>query len=49
MRDRVNSHLTLTLAKVEMSMAEMQALKVLITLQCIAEVGLRKPTPGYVC
>ena len=32
-----------------MSMGEMQALKVLITLQCIAEVGPRKPAPGYVC
>ena len=39
----------LTLAKVEMSMGEMQTLKVLITLQCIAEVDPRKPTPGYVC
>ena len=48
MRDRVNSHLTLTLAKVEMLMGEMQALKALITLQCIAEVGPWKPTPGYV-
>ena len=49
MRDRVNSCLTLTLVKVEMLMGEMQALKVLITLQCIAEAGPRKPTPGYVC
>ena len=49
MRDRVNSCLAPTLAKVEMSMGEMQALKVLITLQCIAEAGPKKPTPGYVC
>ena len=49
MRDRVDSHLTLTLAKVEMLMGEMQALKVLITLQCIAEVGPWKPAPGYIC
>ena len=49
MRDRVDSCLALTLAKVEMSMGEMQALKVLITLQCITEAGNRKPAPGYIC
>ena len=49
MRDRVDSHLVLTLVKVEMSMGEMQALKVLITLQCITEAGPRKSTPGYIC
>ena len=49
MRDRVNSHLVLTLVKVEMSMGEMQALKVLITLQSITEAGPRKPAPGYIC
>ena len=49
MRDRVDSHLVLTLAKAEMSMGEMQALKALITLQCIAKVGPWKPAPGYVC
>ena len=49
MRDRVNSHLVPTLAKVEMLMGEMQALKALISLQCIAEAGPRRPTPGYVC
>ena len=49
MRDRVNSHLTLTLAKVQMLMGEMQALKVLIILQCITKVDHRKPTPEYVC
>ena len=49
MRDRVDSCLTPTLAMLEMLMAEMQALKILITLQCIAEVGPRKPTPGYIC
>ena len=30
-------------------MGEMQALKALITLQCIAEAGPRKPTRGYIC
>ena len=49
MRDRVYSHLVLTLAKVEMLMGEMQALKALITFQCIAEAGPRRPPPGYVC
>ena len=49
MRDRVNSHLVPTLVKVEMLMGEIQALKVLITLQCIVEVGTRKPDPGYIC
>ena len=48
MRDRVDSCLEPTLAKVEMSMGEMQALKVLITLQCIAEAGPRKPAPVYI-
>ena len=36
-------------SEVEILMGEMQALKVLITLQCIAEVGPWKPTPGYIC
>ena len=49
MRDRVNSFLVPTLAKAEMSMGEMQALKVFITIQCITEAGPRKPTPGYIC
>ena len=49
MRDRVDSCLTPPLAKVEMSMGEMQALKALITLQCIAEADPRRPTPRYVC
>ena len=30
-------------------MGEMQALKVLISLQCITEAGPRKSTPGYIC
>ena len=47
MRDRVNSHLTPTQVKVEMLMGEMQALKALITLQCIAEVGPRKPASAW--
>ena len=49
MRDRVDSCFTPTLAKVEMSMGKMQALKALITLQCIAEAGPRRPTPRYIC
>ena len=49
MKDRVDSHLMLTVAKVEMLMGEMHDLKVLITLQCIAETGPQKPTPGYIC
>ena len=49
MRDRVDSRLTPTLVKVEMLMGEMQALKVLITLQSITEAGPRKPTAGYIC
>ena len=27
---------------------EMQALKMLVALQCLAKVGLRRPPPGYV-
>ena len=49
MRDRVDSCLAPTLVKVEMLMGEMQALKALIILQCIAEAGPQKPNPGYVC
>ena len=49
MMDRVDSCLVLTLAKVEMSMGEMQALKAFITFQCITEAGPRRPAPGYVC
>ena len=49
MRARVDSHLVPTLAKVEMSMGEMQALKALITLQCITKVGPRRLAPRYVC
>ena len=32
-----------------MLMGEMQALKALITLQCITEAGPRRPAPRYVC
>ena len=49
MRDRVDSSLSLTLVKVEMLMGEMQALKALITLQCITEEGPRRLAPRYVC
>ena len=48
MRDRVDSCLVLTLAKVEMLIGEIQALKALTTLKCIAEAGPRRPTPRYV-
>ena len=44
-----NTYLTPMLARLEMSLGEMQALRVLVMLQCLAEVGPRKPTPGYLC
>ena len=37
------------LAEMEMFLGEMQALRVLVTLQCIAEAGPRRPTLGYIC
>ena len=45
----VDSRLAPMLAKLEMSLGEMQALRVLVTLQCIAEAGSRRPTLGYIC
>ena len=45
----VNLHLTPTLAKLDLSLGELQALKVLTTLQCFAEMGPQKPAPGYTC
>ena len=49
MKAVVNTHLTPMLAKVEMSLGEMQALRVLVTLQCLAEADPRRHTPGYTC
>ena len=32
-----------------LTIGEMQALKMLIALQCLTEVGPRRPAPGYMC
>ena len=37
------------LVKVELSLAEMRALRVLVTLQYITEAGPRRPALGYIC
>ena len=44
--DTVDLRLTPTLAKLDMSLGELQALKVLTTLQCLAEMGPRKLARG---
>ena len=46
--DTVDLCLTPTLAKLDLSLGELQALKVLTTLQCLAEMGPRKLAPGYI-
>ena len=47
--DTVDLCLAPTLAKLDLSLGELQALKVLTTLQCLAEMVLWKPAPGYTC
>ena len=47
--DTFNSCLAPTLAKLDPSLGELQALKVLTTLQCLAERGPWKLAPGYTC
>ena len=47
--DTVNLRLTPTLAKLDLSLGELQALKVLTTLQCLAEMGPQELAPGYIC
>ena len=47
--DAVDLHLAPTLAKLDLSLGELQALKVLTTLQCLAEMGPQKPALGYTC
>ena len=42
----VNLHLAPTLAKMDLLLGELQAVKVLTTLQCLAELGLQKPVQG---
>ena len=49
MKVAINLHLTLMLANLEVSLGEMQALRVLVTLQCIAEASSRRPALGYIC
>ena len=47
--DTVNLHLAPTLAKLDLSLEELQALKILTMLQCLDEMGPWKPAPGYAC
>ena len=46
--DTVNLCLAPTLAKMDLSLGELQALKVLTTLQCLAELGPQKPVQGTI-
>ena len=46
--DTVNLHLAPTLAKMDLSMGELQVLKVLTMLQCLAELGPQKPVQGTI-
>ena len=47
--DTVDLHLATTLAKLNLSLGELQALKVLTTLQFFNEMGPQKPALGYTC
>ena len=47
MEEEIDSHFNRALRCNVMSIGEMQALKMLIALQCLAEVGPRKPISGY--
>ena len=47
--DTVDLCLAPTLAKLDLSLGELQALKVLTTLQCLAEMDQQKLAPGYTC
>ena len=46
--DTVDLCLAPTLAKMDLSLGELQALKVLTTLQCLAELGPQKPAQGTI-
>ena len=47
--DTVDLRLAPTLGKLDLSLGELQALKVLTTLQCLAEMGPQKLALGYTC
>ena len=49
MKETVDLRFALVLGYNVMSIGEMQALKALITLQCLAEAGPRRPALGYIC
>ena len=49
MKDEINRCFTCALGYNMLSIGEMQALKMLIALQCLAEVGPRRPALAYVC
>ena len=46
--DTVDLHLAPSLAKMHLSMGELQALKVLTMLQCLAKIGPQKPAQGMI-
>ena len=46
--DTVDLHLALTLAKMDLSLGKLQALKVLTMLQCLAEIGPQKLAQGMI-
>ena len=46
--DTVNLRLAPTLAKIDLSLGELQALEVLTMLQCMAELGPQKPVQGTI-
>ena len=49
MKEAVDLHFALVLGYNVVSIGEMQALKTLIMLQCLAEAPPRRPAQGYVC
>ena len=48
MKEEIDWHFAQALRYNVLAIGEMQALKMLITLQCLAEAGPQQPTPGYV-
>ena len=49
MKEEINQCFASALEYSVLTIGEMQALKILVALQCLTKVGPRRPAPGYVC
>ena len=49
MKEEINRCFASALGYNVLTIGEMQALKMLVALQCLTEVGPRRPALGYVC